>query len=193
MDWHTGNETTNFDQSGTYTVELIVPQTVKWLRERAETPETPWFLYLPFHLIHGPNQVPDAYMALYPTLKPNQTAASQGMCGVCECADPPRPSPPGGNANIAATMPSNRREGWPRLNNSDDTSGPESKADSSQGTDVTWLQCHTVLAMAAALYVPRRRAHAGGALLRSAANVTSPAVPASGKVRALALSMSSKN
>lgn len=151
VDWHTGNETTNFDQSGTYTVELIVPQTVKWLRERAETPETPWFLYLPFHLIHGPNQVPDAYMALYPTLKPDQTAASQDMCGVCECADPPRPSPPGGNANIAATMPSNRREGWPRLNNSDDTSGPESKADSSQGTDVTWLQCHTVLAMAAAL------------------------------------------
>jgi hypothetical protein len=41
--------------------------------------------YLPFHLIHGPNQVPPQFLALYPELDENATASSQGMCGVCEC------------------------------------------------------------------------------------------------------------
>lgn len=43
--------------------------------------------YLPFHLIHGPNEVPEKFVDLYPRLDPARTAASQGMCGVCECAD----------------------------------------------------------------------------------------------------------
>jgi arylsulfatase A-like enzyme len=44
---------------------------------------------LPFHLIHGPSQVPqrfeDIYTAAYPHLDPLLTAEDQGMCGVCAC------------------------------------------------------------------------------------------------------------
>ena len=102
-------------------------------------------------------------MKLYPTLDPAATAASQGMCGVCECADPPKPTPPppsggtlgtAGGAAAAAAVGARgtpAQDLWPRLNNSDGVAGPESMADVSQGNDVTWSSCHTVLAMAAAL------------------------------------------
>lgn len=153
---------------------MVVPQTIKWLKERAAAAAAasaaggsgggagagggakPWFLYLPFHLIHGPNQVPDEYMKLYPTLDPTASAASQGMCGVCECANPPKPAPPASPAANGSYAAADGGSGsgenrWPRLNNSDAISGPASMADISSGNEVTWSACHTVLAMAAAL------------------------------------------
>ena len=58
MDWHRGNESSCYNDTGTYTAELIAPAAVDFLDRMAKTPDQPWFLYLPFHLIHGPNQVP---------------------------------------------------------------------------------------------------------------------------------------
>ena len=40
IDWHTGNETSNFNQTGDYTTELIVPQTLQWLKARGEVTRT---------------------------------------------------------------------------------------------------------------------------------------------------------
>jgi arylsulfatase A-like enzyme len=57
VDWHRGNETACFSDNGTYVTELLVPEAVAYLEKRAKTPKDPFFLWLPFHLIHGPNQV----------------------------------------------------------------------------------------------------------------------------------------
>jgi arylsulfatase A-like enzyme len=86
-DWHRGNETTCFSDSGNYTAELIVPEATEFLHRMKG--EKPFFLYLPFHLIHAPNQVPqryeDLYDAAYPGLVAARSAESQGLCGVCAC------------------------------------------------------------------------------------------------------------
>eukprot|EP01052_Picozoa_sp_SAG31_P037850 SAG31_NODE_4955_length_2836_cov_1.640482_1_plen_258_part_00 len=100
-DWHRGNETTCYADSGpgigNYTAKLIVPDAQGYLQRMAKTPEKPFFLYLPFHLIHGPNQVPkqyeDLYDLAYPSLDPEISAEAQGLCGVCAC-----PSHSGGAA-----------------------------------------------------------------------------------------------
>lgn len=74
--------------------------------------------YLPFHLIHGPNQVPDQFLALYPELDEKATASSQGMCGVCECKG-------------IGTQPRGRQGGmWDAT---------------SEGGDVTWGQVYHLL------------------------------------------------
>ena len=99
---------------GTYTTELVVPQALDYLKSMQAKPTQNFFLWLPFHLIHGPNQVPDEYLALYPTLNLSATARSLGMCGVCDCSVTDH--------------------------------GP-----ATGGSDVTWEECRTVLAMAAAL------------------------------------------
>ena len=65
VDWHRGNETTCYNDNGTYTAELIVPHVDAYLAQRAATPSQPFFLYLPWHLIHGPNQVPERFQALH--------------------------------------------------------------------------------------------------------------------------------
>ena len=51
-----GNESTAYNDSGIYTAELIVPHVDQYLTQRAAD-QQPFFLYLPWHLIHGPNQV----------------------------------------------------------------------------------------------------------------------------------------
>eukprot|EP01048_Picozoa_sp_COSAG05_P021866 COSAG05_NODE_4163_length_1646_cov_17.789270_2_plen_90_part_00 len=51
-DWHRGNETTCFTDSGNYTSTLIVPEANDFLQRMAKAPEKkPFFLYLPFHLV----------------------------------------------------------------------------------------------------------------------------------------------
>ena len=88
VDWHRGNETTCYSDSGNYTSTLIVPEATGFIKRMERQPK-PYFLYLPFHLIHGPNQVPkkyeDLYDAAYPTLDEELSAESQGLCGVCAC------------------------------------------------------------------------------------------------------------
>ena len=41
--------------------------------------ESAFFLYLPFHLVHAPNQVPARYAALYPHVADNRTRTLLGM------------------------------------------------------------------------------------------------------------------
>jgi hypothetical protein len=38
IDWHTGNETSNFDDSGNFTTDLLVPHTIAWLKRKATNP-----------------------------------------------------------------------------------------------------------------------------------------------------------
>jgi arylsulfatase A-like enzyme len=90
VDWHRGNQSVCFEDDGKWVEDLLVPQAVDFFGRMA-APATnpgnkPWFLYLPFHLIHGPNMVPEKFMDLYPKLDPLKPAADYGMCGVCECA-----------------------------------------------------------------------------------------------------------
>ena len=140
VDWHRGNQTTDFSDAGKYCVDLIVPEALSFLKRMGEAAsKQPYFLYLPFHLIHGPNQVPAScesnrtsrpfslsssdsaqvlrrrcsdealYTAKMPGLVDDVSAEDQGLCGVCAC-------------------PSH-----------------------SAGANVSWAQCRTVLGMAAAL------------------------------------------
>ena len=95
VDWHRGNESTCYSDDGNYTSTLIVPEAIGFIQrmDRVQQQQTqaqkPYFLYLPFHLIHGPNQVPQKYEDLYdaarPGLDPEMSAESQGLCGVCAC------------------------------------------------------------------------------------------------------------
>jgi len=121
MDWHRGNETSCFADTGNYTTELVVPEAVAFLQRKAKEPDTPFFLYLPFHLIHEPSQVPQHFVELYPELDPRRSARSQGMCGVCECKGEGDRT-----AGLWDLQPQNSR-------------------------DATWGECRTVLGMAAAL------------------------------------------
>ena len=134
VDWHRGNETACFADNGTYTAELIVPEMVSYLEGRAALKGTaadkPFFVYLPFHLIHGPNQVPARFEELYPALNLSATAASQGMCGVCACANP-------------GDMPIGFGEGR--------DNGLMQDIPLRAPGDVSWAECRTVLGMAAAL------------------------------------------
>jgi arylsulfatase A-like enzyme len=123
IDWHRGNQTACFDDTGNYTTELVVRKAIGYLKRKAATPSTPFFLYLPFHLIHGPNQVPQKYLDLYPVLNLTATARSQGMCGVCECAGV-------GSSTQHQSVGSSTQH---------------------QSKDALWKNCRTVLAMAAAL------------------------------------------
>ena len=47
----------------------------------------PFFLYYPLHLIHGPSEAPARFLSLFPERDLTATAASYGMCGVCQCKD----------------------------------------------------------------------------------------------------------
>lgn len=90
VDWHRGNQSVCYSDNGTYVEELLVPEALDFFKRMAATsPAKPYFLYLPFHLIHGPSQVPQRYEDLYqqafPYLDPELTAEEQGMCGVCAC------------------------------------------------------------------------------------------------------------
>ena len=52
VDWHRGNQTTDFSDSGKYVVDLIVPEALSFLKRMGEAEsKQPYFLYLPFHLI----------------------------------------------------------------------------------------------------------------------------------------------
>jgi arylsulfatase A-like enzyme len=133
IDWHRGNETACFDDAGNYTTELVVREAIGYLKRKADTPATPFFLYLPFHLIHAPNQVPTKYLDLYPKLNLSASAKSQGLCGVCECA------------GIGV---GDHGKGFDQ-----DYARRNTTVDSAvgRGGDATWSSCRTVLAMAAAL------------------------------------------
>ena len=88
VDWHRGNETTCFEDSGTWTEDLLVAETNAFLHRMAKpTQAKPFFLYYPLHLIHGPTEAPQRFLDLYPERNLSATAASYGMCGVCECKD----------------------------------------------------------------------------------------------------------
>ena len=86
MDWQR-NGSACFRDNGTYVAELLVPETLGFLRRMAGSAR-PFFLALPFHLIHGPNQVPQRFLDLYPEHNASVPARAFGMCGVCECARP---------------------------------------------------------------------------------------------------------
>lgn len=155
LDWHRGNQTSYFGDNGNYSTYLIAAQAVDFLKRQASAQDQkPFFLYecaqllqslffeshatvsfplitryLPWHAIHGPNEVPAQYEDLYPVLKPEASASSQGMCGVCEC--------PG-----IGELASGRHGGkW----------DAEFQRESVAQGGATWGQCRTVLGMAAAL------------------------------------------
>ena len=135
-DWHRGNETTCFADSGNYTAELIVPETLAYLAKHSGARNAkPFFLYLPFHLIHGPNQVPAKYLELYPALNLSAPASALGMCGVCLCANPDGDDVPASPVGFGEGRDNGLGHGVPLQS----------------GRDATWKDCRTVLAMAAAL------------------------------------------
>ena len=96
VDWHRGNETVCFDDNGTFADDLLVTHTADFLYRMGRAQNNavqlgtasppPFFLYLPFHLMHGPNQVTDRFLRLYPERNLSALAEDYGMCGVCGCA-----------------------------------------------------------------------------------------------------------
>ena len=94
VDWHRGNGTTCFEDGGTWTEDLIVAESLSFLHRMAAAQQQaapkaakPFFLYYPLHLIHGPNEAPQRFLDLFPERNLSATAASYGMCGVCQCKD----------------------------------------------------------------------------------------------------------
>lgn len=76
LDWHRGNQSDCWDDTGNYSAPLIAAKAISFLRQmhHQQTKTTnpkPFFLYLPWHLVHGPNQVPDEYKNRYPHLTGN--------------------------------------------------------------------------------------------------------------------------
>lgn len=89
VDWHRGNGTSCFEDSGTWTEDLIVAESLAFLHRMAQAPapRKPFFLYYPLHLIHGPSEAPQRFLDLFPERDLAASAASYGMCGVCQCKD----------------------------------------------------------------------------------------------------------
>jgi arylsulfatase B len=85
VDWHRGNQTACFEDSGTWTEDLIVAQALAFLHRMAKDASKPLFLYYPLHLIHGPSQAPQRFLNKFPERNLSAPASSYGMCGVCEC------------------------------------------------------------------------------------------------------------
>jgi arylsulfatase B len=133
VDWHRGNQTTCFEDSGTWTEDLLVAEALMFLHRMARNSSAssasasssssssphPFFLLLPLHLIHGPSEAPRRFLEMFPERNLTATAASYGMCGVCEC----------------------------RSQRSGGKIGPHTYTTN----DVEWGACRTVLAMSAAL------------------------------------------
>ena len=69
VDWHRGNGTTCLADDGKYTEPLIAASAVDFIQRQASA-GLRFFLYLPFHLIHAPNQVPDRFLQMYPAVAP---------------------------------------------------------------------------------------------------------------------------
>jgi arylsulfatase A-like enzyme len=84
VDWHRGNQTACFEDSGTWTEDLIVAQALAFLHRMTKDAK-PFFLYYPLHLIHGPSEAPQRFLDKFPERNLSAPASSYGMCGVCEC------------------------------------------------------------------------------------------------------------
>lgn len=67
FDWHK-DDRENHDEG--YSTELVGKEAARLVRERDKS--KPLFLYVPFNGVHAPHQVPDRYLALYPTLQGNR-------------------------------------------------------------------------------------------------------------------------
>lgn len=52
-----------------YTTDAYAERAVTWLAERARTPATPWFLYLPFNAQHAPLEAPARYLDRFPGIE----------------------------------------------------------------------------------------------------------------------------
>ena len=79
LDWNRGNLTPCTADNGTYTEPLIVAEATAFLQRQAVSKQ-PFLLYLPFHLVHSPNQVPDSWLERYPTAPPPANV-TQRVCG----------------------------------------------------------------------------------------------------------------
>jgi hypothetical protein len=69
LDWNRGNLTPCPSDDGKYTAPLIEAQASDFIR-RQTAARRKFFLYLPFHLVHEPNQVPDDWLRRYPATRP---------------------------------------------------------------------------------------------------------------------------
>lgn len=89
LDWNRGNLTPCSADNGKYTEPLLVAQATAFLQRQAASKQ-PWFLYMPFHLVHLPNQVPDSWLERYPAAPPpanitQRVCASGGAEGWAKC------------------------------------------------------------------------------------------------------------
>lgn len=78
MDWHRGNESDCFADTGNYTAPLIVAEAQNFIARMAKKQQQ-FFLYLPFHLVHAPNEVDDIYRKRYPNIKNKDTQTVLAM------------------------------------------------------------------------------------------------------------------
>jgi arylsulfatase A-like enzyme len=67
FDWHR-NDKVNRDEG--YSTELVGKEAARRIRERDKS--KPLFLYVPFNGVHGPFQVPERYLSLYPQFEGNR-------------------------------------------------------------------------------------------------------------------------
>ena len=59
LDWNRGNCTPSPADDGNYTTPLIVDAASRFI---AKHTRRPFFLYLPFHLVHSPSEVPPRFL-----------------------------------------------------------------------------------------------------------------------------------
>ena len=70
LDWVRGNLTSCNVDSGTFTDPLIVSAARDFIERQVQL-EKHFLLYLPFHLVHGPNEVPDQWLEQFPAKAPS--------------------------------------------------------------------------------------------------------------------------
>ena len=79
VDCHRGNGTTCLKDDGHLTNPLIVTAATDFIHRQAAAKER-FFLYVPFHLIHAPNEVPGNFLSSYPPTEPSINITSS----ICE-------------------------------------------------------------------------------------------------------------
>ena len=83
VDCHRGNGTTCLKDDGHLTNPLIVTAATDFIHRQAAAKER-FFLYVPFHLIHAPNEVPGNFLSSYPPTEPSINITSS----ICEEGKP---------------------------------------------------------------------------------------------------------